>query len=110
MANLPPPSPGIDLAQGVGFTWLTQAYNTLRQLITGSNQALSTVTIASGVGYTAPLAGTLIVSGGSVTSITFKRQGTVTTLGITNGSVPVSQGDIITLIYSSAPTIYFIPR
>jgi hypothetical protein len=60
--------------------------------------------------YTASQNGQLSVSGGTVSSITLTRarMADIPT-GITSGIIPLSQGDQVTVTYSAAPTIHFIP-
>jgi len=68
-----------------------------------------TVSGASPFAFTVNQPGALLVSGGTVSSITFKRT-TTTALGITSGFIPCSTGDVITVTYSAAPTMVFFPR
>ena len=65
---------------------------------------------ASPYTYTAPQYGTLAVSGGTVTAITLTRAGITAAIGILAGLVPVATGDKVTITYTVAPTINFIPR
>lgn len=59
--------------------------------------------------YTAPFAGTVVVTGGSVSGISVVRQGTPVATGITAGLIPVSRYDQVQVTYGSAPTMTFIP-
>jgi hypothetical protein len=60
--------------------------------------------------YTASTDGNLAVSGGTVSSITLSRAAmTNVPTGVTSGIIPLSQGDSVTITYSVAPTINFIP-
>ena len=59
--------------------------------------------------YTAPRAGSVIVYGGTVVSIEFVRS-SVHVTGQTSGMFPVSLGDGITITYSGAPTVTFVPQ
>lgn len=60
--------------------------------------------------YLASAKGSLAVSGGTVSSMTLARaRVSGVPLGMTNGVVPLSQGDTVTITYSAAPTINFIP-
>lgn len=63
---------------------------------------------ASPFAYTAGGSGTLRVSGGTVSSITLTRSGMTVAFG-TTASVPVANGDVVTIAYSVKPTISFIP-
>jgi hypothetical protein len=65
---------------------------------------------ASPMTYIASAHGNLAISGGTVSSIELTRAHvTGVNLGFVNGSVPLSQGDQVTITYSAAPTINFIP-
>jgi len=59
--------------------------------------------------YTAPAAGAVSVTGGTVTVITITRGGTTITTGATFGVFPVLAGDVVTVTYSAAPTMDFFP-
>ena len=66
---------------------------------------------ASGQPYTAAAAGSVVVTGGTVTNIQLKRG--ATTIVIASASpavVPVSAGDQVIVTYSVAPTMSFVPR
>lgn len=61
--------------------------------------------------YTAPSGGFVSISGGTVTPFTQLTRGSATiTLGIVDGIVPVNSGDIVTVTFTAAPTVNFIPR
>ncbi|MGS0981013.1 hypothetical protein [Burkholderia glumae] len=78
----------------------------------GSTGAIVAVTVgASPFAYTAPAAGTVLIVGGTVSAVTLKRgTASAVSVGATAGSVPVSAGDIVTVTYSAAPTMSFVPR
>lgn len=60
--------------------------------------------------YKAPSNGSLAISGGRVTGVTLARaRVSGVPLGITSGVVPLSQGDVVTISYSIAPELNFIP-
>jgi hypothetical protein len=63
----------------------------------------------SSFAWPAPVAGFVILTGGSVSSVTLTRT-KVTNTGQTSGIFPVSQGDILTINSVSAPSMTFIPR
>jgi hypothetical protein len=50
----------------------------------------------------------ILIQGGTVSSITYTRKGTYT-LGFTSGYFPLSEGDIITITYTVAPTVTYFP-
>jgi hypothetical protein len=64
---------------------------------------------ASPTDYTAVSNGTLLVVGGTVSSIALKRLNSITT-GLTSGLIPLSVGDTVTLAYSVIPTLVWYPR
>lgn len=57
--------------------------------------------------YTAPFAGWVVINGGTVSSITFSRDG-ATFFTVPGGVVPVAQGDQVIVTYSVAPTMTMI--
>ena len=59
--------------------------------------------------YTAQQAGFLIVQGGTVSAISFTRV-SAHTIGTVAGCFPMSNGDSITITYTVAPTITFVPQ
>ena len=59
--------------------------------------------------YTAPRAGMIIVSGGTVSAISFTRTATYS-LGVTAGMFDLNRDDILTITYTGAPTVTFVPR
>lgn len=78
----------------------------------GSSAAIASITVgASPFAYTAPAAGSVLIVGGTVSAVTLKRGSpAAVAVGATAGSVPVSAGDIVTVTYSAAPTMSFVPR
>jgi hypothetical protein len=65
---------------------------------------------ASPVALTAPGNGSFIVSGGTVTAITLTRgAAAAVNLGSLGGSYSVLAGDILTVTYSAAPSVVFLP-
>jgi len=59
--------------------------------------------------FTAIQGGALLVSGGTVSQITLKRNQVYVT-GLTSGFIPVSAEDVVTITYTVAPTLLFFPR
>ena len=71
--------------------------------------AESTVTpSASPYAYTATQYGWMQLNGGTITGLTIARAG-ARTLGTTTAAVPMSPGDVLTVTYSTAPTMHFFP-
>ncbi len=71
----------------------------------------STVTVTSSpFTYTAPRGGFVIVQGGTVSLVQWRR-GTVNhTTGATQGPFPVSSGDALVITYSGTPNVTFVPQ
>ncbi|KVD81920.1 hypothetical protein WS62_23475 [Burkholderia sp. ABCPW 14] len=78
----------------------------------GAAGAIAALTVgASPFAYTAQAAGTVVISGGTVSAVTLKRGSPAAiSVGETAGVVPVSAGDIVTVTYTVAPTMDFVPR
>lgn len=60
--------------------------------------------------YTAPGEGVVAISGGTVSAASLVRLGVSVALRSTATAVPVSSGDQVSITYSSAPVVTFIPR
>lgn len=78
----------------------------------GGSSPIAAITVgASPYAYTAPAAGMVVVSGGTVSAITLKRGAPAAiSVGETSGIIPVSAGDIVSTTYSVLPTMSFVPR
>jgi hypothetical protein len=75
--------------------------------------ALPSVTVipsASPFAYTAPSFGTLYVAGGGVTAMTLRRgSGVAFLVGAFYGGKRMAPDDVLTITYSTAPIINFLP-
>lgn len=61
--------------------------------------------------YKAAQGGTLIVQGGTVSMVSFSRDGVTNfNTGQTQGMFPLSQGDVLIITYSGTPNFTFVPR
>jgi hypothetical protein len=61
--------------------------------------------------YVAPVGGTVIVTGGTVSKVETSRDGvTFFVTGQTSGMFPVSMGDTLRVTYSGVPVTTFMPR
>ena len=61
--------------------------------------------------YVAPLGGTVILTGGTVSKIEVSRDGVkFYSTGQTSGMFPLSMGDTLRVTYSVVPTMTFVPR
>jgi hypothetical protein len=60
--------------------------------------------------YSAPVKGSVIVNGGTVSQIRFSRDGsTFYNVGATNGMFPLNAADRLEVTYSVAPVVTFVP-
>ncbi|MFB9952031.1 hypothetical protein ACFFP0_24545 [Rhizobium puerariae] len=64
---------------------------------------------ASPFAYKAAQTGSLAIMGGTVTDVSFKRAGATVVIPGGTPLIPVANGDEVTITYSAAPTISFIP-
>lgn len=78
----------------------------------GHIQPIAAVTPgASPYTYTAPAAGSVVITGGTVSAIQLKRgTTTITVASASPAVVPVSAGDQVITTYTAAPTMSFVPR
>ena len=100
--------PAIDTETGL----LTQAWHGyLAQLAGEPGPILPNIAVGPNpFAYKAPSGGTLSVTGGTVSSITLARaRVSGVNVGFTSGSVAVGANDVVTITYSVAPTVNFIP-
>jgi hypothetical protein len=59
--------------------------------------------------YEAKELGTILISGGTLTDVSFTRGSDVTTLGNAARVIPVNVRDIVTITYSVLPIVKFVP-
>jgi hypothetical protein len=75
----------------------------------GAGAAISGISVgASPFAYTATTGGSVAVAGGTVSGITLTRSSTTVPVG-TQGAIFARNGDVVTVTYSVAPTMNFIP-
>lgn len=79
----------------------------LRQFVSQPGPIVPVSLGPSPASFTASGAGSLVLSGGTVSSITLTRSSTVAHLG--SGPVPMVNNDVATITYSVAPAASFIP-
>lgn len=73
-------------------------------------QPVASITVgASPFTYTASFAGSVAITGGTVSAIALIRQGTSVATGLTTGLVPVSRFDQVKVTYTVLPVLTFIP-
>jgi len=74
--------------------------------------ALAALTLQpSPMSYVASAGGSLLVSGGTVSQISFSRDGmNYYVTGATQGLLPMSKGDTLKVTYTGTPQIAFVPR
>lgn len=106
--GLPSPTlPAIDPKSGkFGSVWY-QFLTRLAQLTAESPMTAPAVG-ASPFTFTAGTIGHMFVTGGTVSSIVLTRSGTSITCQA-NQFIPMAAGDTITVTYSVAPTMTFVP-
>lgn len=99
--------PAVDTATGL----LTQGwFGYLAQLAGAPGPILAVTPGPNPFAFKAPSNGTLSITGGTVSSITLARaRVSGVNVGFTSGSVAVAENDVVTITYSVAPTINFIP-
>ncbi|CEF41145.1 hypothetical protein predicted by Glimmer/Critica [Acetobacter senegalensis] len=87
------------------------AYPTLLfKSITGFKEQLAPLTVtASPFAYTPANEGHLVITGGTVTAVTLLRQGTTISLPAGSQTIPVGKSDVVTVTYTDAPTMTFMP-
>ncbi|HET9087124.1 MAG TPA: hypothetical protein VFN53_06365 [Acidobacteriaceae bacterium] len=64
---------------------------------------------ASPSAYVAPSGGQVFIAGGTVTSVTLTRNGVTLTVA-DSGFIPVGIGDVVSITYTAAPTVTFLPE
>ncbi|HUN00406.1 MAG TPA: hypothetical protein PLI96_07980 [Halothiobacillus sp.] len=107
------PAGGSSAAFNVGTAVLSTNATPLAQVKTLITQtagaAIMPITVgASPFAYTAPNTGSVVVSGGSVSSISLTRNVLIAT-GVTAGILSVKAGDVLTVTYSALPTMNLLP-
>ena len=65
---------------------------------------------ASPYTYRAQQEGTLSIVGGTISAISLTRAGVSVSLAVSTPMIPLSPGDAVTITYTVAPTLKFIPR
>ena len=78
-------------------------------LVQGAQAAKPQTVGPSPYPFTAPAAGSLVVSGGTVSAIALTRGRVTVDLGAVSGHFPASTGDKFTLTYSVTPLGTFLP-
>jgi hypothetical protein len=102
------PNSNQPLVDSGGF--VTPVWQRFFGALLGSPAAISPVAVsASPTSFTASQRGTVGISAGTLTAVSLTRAGTTVALGTTTRSVLVASGDVVTVSYSVAPTISFIP-
>jgi len=92
----------------IGAIGCTSYFMTPPSVLNGTNITISVG--GSPFAYTVPAYGNVVVQGGTVSAITLTRPGgAAVNIGVTAGIIPVQTGDIVTVTYSVAPTMTFIP-
>ena len=98
--------PVVDKTGIVSLPW----YQFFQSLIPGEGYPESAISVgASPFAYTAPDDGFIVIVGGTVSGVTLDRAKGAHAVQ-TSGAIPVGKGDVITVIYSSAPAMYIYPQ
>lgn len=113
MTSSPLPSPSTPVErqgpdggfQGIAQEW----YRYWQSLSDLPGAAVQPAVGASPWTYSPPNAGTVLVSGGTVSSIKFVRGRVTITTGLTSGMFPVGLGDSLIITYTVLPTVWFLP-
>lgn len=88
-------------------------YSCWTGLVNGQPTGLPSPVVPASSPYTykATQGGTLIIQGGTVSMVSFSRDGVTNfNAGQTQGMFPLSQGDLLIITYSAAPNLTFVPR
>lgn len=101
--------------QGINGAALTQASSDQALLIAMNAQPIGDgvplpIVITPGASpysYQAPFRGTVLINGGTVSAISFCRDGS-TQFAFPTGVIPVFTGDVVTVTYSGAPSMTMI--
>ena len=102
---------GLDLeASGSGVVTANHSAILTSGTSTSGGAIVSVSLGASPATYTAPARGTVVLTAGSGLTISLTRLGTKITYLSTDGAVPVAPGDVVTVVYSSVPTVNFVPQ
>lgn len=90
------------------YLFLVNIYNAVTQGAPQSEEAIPVG--ASPFTYQAVIRGQVLISGGSVSSIEFSRNGsTFYPAGITEGFVQMDRNDYVRVTYAVAPSIVYFP-
>lgn len=88
---------------------VTQVWLRFFGALVAAPEPISPVAVgASPTSFTASQNGSVVVSGGTISAVSLTRAGTAIAFGTTR-SIPVANGDIVTVTYSVTPTINFLP-
>lgn len=94
--------------------WWLLIYNLCQQVLgTGTDSGGGVESIAltgSPFTYQAPANGTVTVIGGLISALSIQRGTVQIDVGISAQIFPVSRLDLISVTYSEAPTMQFLPR
>ena len=126
LTNLPVQGPMLDDSGILTQQWRLFFQNLYTRV--GGNQAPTNATLSAAVTpappgpvvpqtvifspytFTATAKGSLLISDGNIQNVQFSRGGvTFYSIGTFRGSVPVGLGDLVKIIFISAPTVNFVP-
>jgi len=102
---------GLDLeASGTGVVTANHSAILTSGTATAGGAIVSVSLGASPATYTAPARGTMVFTAGSTMTISLTRLGSTITYRTTDGVMPVSPGDVVTIAYGAPPTVNFVPQ
>ena len=102
------PSSRQPIADGAGM--VTPVWQRFFNVLVQAAAPITSVEVdASPFAFRAGARGTLSITSGTVSDISITRNMVSAATGLTAGLVPVANGDVVTVTYTVAPTIQFIP-
>jgi hypothetical protein len=102
------PSSAMPIADKGGF--VTTVWQRFFNAIVSQAEAITQPrVIKSPFQYQASGQGNLVVSGGTVSDISLRRGTMTLPMGIISGVVPMSNLDVVTITFTGAPDVAFVP-
>lgn len=110
MTTLRPAQPPLN-SPIAGGALITPVWGLFFSDLTGPPHAIQEISLTgSPFSYMATLPGTFLVRGGTVSAINLTRgRVTIAPLGFTAGLVPLGVNDVLEIVYSVDPDVWFIP-
>jgi hypothetical protein len=84
-------------------------FQSVSGLVGGQANAPQSIAVgASPFSYESQGAGIVIVQGGTVTALDYGRNGAFTALGVTQGPIQISAGDVLRVTHTGAPNMTLV--